>query len=116
MLSLKKIALRANRVKEKAQRAREPKGKGLQKNPGSGTNNTKTVAAEEVEAGARRIATAIGRAAILRIVDPRTTPHDSISTFFSFRVEPCTAIDRGIFIIIMPVVFAPFPNVAMHIV
>jgi hypothetical protein len=76
---------------------REKREKGLQSPPGT-AHHPKTVESVEVDA-AEKVVAGSGTAAIW-IVVPRTAPQYSII----------------IIIIAMPIVFAPFPNIATHVI
>ena len=55
-----------------------------------------------------------GRAAVLRIVYPGPPAKYGISLLI--LAYPGAAVRRSIFVVVVPVVLAPFPHVAVHIV
>jgi hypothetical protein len=97
------------REKKKEQRAKEQEYKGLLSPRRTTTHNPKTnmvVAVDEIADAA------ISRTAIFGIVVPRTTAHE-----LSFAsTNQSTAIYRRVYIIFIPVIFAPFPHISVHIV
>jgi hypothetical protein len=85
--------------------------KGLQ-SPRRITNNSKTDT--EKERGAFSEVVAIRRTAVPRTEVPGATAYNMMSR--SVFVHPCPSIDWCPFIVLVPVILAPFPDVAVHIV
>ncbi len=90
---------------------REKREKGLQ-SPPSTAHHPKTAAAVVVVAAG--VVVAVSGTAEIRKVVPRTAPRRRTIIIPIFY--PSTAIRRRTIIIIMPVISAPFPNIAVHII
>ena len=106
------------RKKEKAQRARGLKYKGLPNNPPNPADNTKTDIVVVVVA-LRNIVVAKRGTAVIGIEVPRTAPQNSRSVFLRniiIVVKPRATIRWCPFIIMMPIIKTPLPYVPMHIV
>jgi hypothetical protein len=89
---------------------REKREKGLQSPPGT-AHHPKT---EVVVVDAAVVAEAVSGTAVIWRVVPRTAPQRRTIIIPIFY--PDTAIRRRTIIIIMPVISAPFPNIAVHII
>jgi hypothetical protein len=91
----------------KGKRARGLKGK----SPGRGARNTKPVEIVPIVAG---IVAPIGRTAIPWSGEPRAASSYLASSTIVLAC-PSAAIFRCPFVITMPVILAPFPDIAVHV-
>ena len=58
-------------------------------------------------------AVAVGTAAVARVAVPATAAGDAVLALF---VKQCLPIGRSAFVVIVPRIFAPFPDISEHVV
>ena len=94
------------------------KNKGLLRYPPKTTGKTKTnIVADKVALNPQTVV-AESRAAGIRIVEPGAAPQYSSFRFLRkiIIIKPSTSIRWRTFLVVMPIIKAPFQNIPVHIV
>ena len=98
---------------EKRIKSAERKSVKVLRSPGGRTDNPKT-AGVVVEAAGREVVVAVSGVTVRRKFAPGTAPQQPSAT--TTTCYPGAAINRRTIVIVMPMIGAPFPYVAVHIV